>query len=355
MIRIYGIALLCLFMTFFSCSSDSTKHEPTPIYDNSFIVGYEGDKTVIGHLDEDQVFTSSVFESLNKNTISFSEYENKLFAVSQSGPDYVTKFNLQNLAVEKVVTTSAVTDPSYLTMFSETEGLMISTAGSGRSKTYSLSFFNINEGVKDRIEGISDEVLFSKSGLLVDGENVLIADDKELKVLNTKDKSLTTAVIFEDVISGILKDKNNKVWVGIEKRVGEKAQFVSLSNDYSVAETITLNGVNLYKTSMLTMDFSSNTIYWVEVNTGSIHRFNTENKEAAEFVNPMTDGVMLTTIVREHPTTGKIYVLGAEDFFDTDKSILVIYNEDASVFKTVKGVGNSPIDIFFSKEDFSIN
>ena len=211
MIRIYGIALLCLFMTFFSCSSDSIKHEPTPIYDNSFIVGYEGDKTVIGHLDEDQVFTSSVFESLNKNTISFSEYENKLFAVSQSGPDYVTKFNLQNLAVEKVVTTSAVTDPSYLTMFSETEGLMISTAGSGRSKTYSLSFFNINEGVKDRIEGISDEVLFSKSGLLVDGENVLIADDKELKVLNTKDKSLTTAVIFEDVISGILKDKNNKV------------------------------------------------------------------------------------------------------------------------------------------------
>nr|WP_299035611.1 hypothetical protein [uncultured Tenacibaculum sp.] len=342
-------------MTFFSCSSDSTEHEPTPIYDNSFILSYEGDKTVVGHLDESQVFTPNVYESLNKNSISFTNFENSLFIVSQDGPNFVTKLNLKDLAEEVTVTTSKVSSPSYLAMYSETDGVIISTGGRGRRRTYDLSFFNVSEGVKDKIDGVSSKVLFSKSGLLVDGENMLIADDKELKVLNLKDKSLKTAVIFEDVISGILKDKNNQIWVGTEKRVGEKAQFVSLTNDYSVAETITLDGVNLYKTSMLTMNSSSNTIYWVEVNTGSIHRFNTESKEATEFVNPMTDGVMLTTIVREHPTTGKIYVLGAEDFFDTDKSILTIYNEDKSVFKTVKGVGNSPIDIFFSKEDFSVN
>ncbi|MGG6231086.1 hypothetical protein [Tenacibaculum sp. SDUM215027] len=341
-------------MTFFSCSSDSIKQEPIPIYNNSFILSYEGEKTTIGHLDEGQVFTPNVYESLNKNTISFSGYENKLFAISQTGPDFVTKFDLQSLVVEKTVATSQVADPSYLTMYSETEGLMVSTDGRGRDKRYNLSLFNINEGIKDKMEGISDKVLFSKSGLLVEGESVLIADGKELKVLNIKDKSLKTVVTFEDVISGILKDKNNKIWVGTEKRVGEAA-FVSLGRNYSVNETITLEGMNLYKTSMLTMSLSSNYIYWLEVATGAVHRFNTVSKEAEEFVNPMTEGVMLTTVIKEHPTTGQVYVLGAEDFFDTDKSVLVIYNEDKTVFKTVKGIGSSPIDIFFSKENFSIN
>lgn len=354
MIRNYSIALLCLVATFFSCSTDSVKQEPIPVYDNSFIVGYEGDKTTIGHLSEDYVFTPNLYESQNKNTISFTGYENKLFAVSQSGPNFVTRLDLQNLTEEIKVTKSQVSNPSYLAMYSETEGVMISTEGRGRKKTYDLSFFNVTEGVKGKIEGVSTKVLFSKSGLLVDGDNVLIADGKELKVLNTKDKTVTTTAVFEDVISGVLKDKNEKIWVGTEKRIGD-AKFFSLSNEYSVTETITLEGDNLYKTSMLALSSSSNTVFWLEVATGSIYCFNTETKEIKEFVNPMTNGVMLTTIVRQHPVTGKIFVLGAEDFFDTDKSILVVYNEDATVLKTIKEVGGSPIDIFFSKEDFKVN
>lgn len=354
MIRNYSIVLVCLISVFFSCSSDSTKHEPTPIYDNSFILSYEGDKTVVGHLDESQVFTPNVYESLNKNSISFTNFGNSLFIVSQDGPNFVTKLNLKDLAEEVAVTTSKVSSPSYLAMYSETDGVIISTGGRGRRRTYDLSFFNVSEGVKDKIDGVSSKVLFSKSGVLVDGENVLIADDKELKVLNIKDKSIKTKVIFDDVISGILKDKNNKIWIGTEKRVGD-AKFVSLTTDYGIDETVTLTGVNLYKNSMLSVSESSSYVYWVEVSTGVIHRFNTETKKAEEFINPTTEGIMLTTVIREHPITGKVYVLGAEDFFDTDKSILTIYNEDKSVFKTVKGVGNSPIDIFFSKEDFSIN
>jgi len=354
MVRIYSITLLCLIMTFFSCSSDSIKQEPIPVYNNSFILSYEGDKTTIGHLDESQIFTPNVYESLNKNTISFSSYENKLFAISQTGPDFVINLDLKTLAEETKVTASKVEKPSYLTMYSETEGLMISTGGRGRRRTYDLSFFNLNEGIKDKIEGISDKVLFSKSGLLVDGENVLIADGKELKILNIKDKSLKAVVTFEDVISGILKDKNNKIWIGTEKRIGE-AKFISLTANYTINETITLTEVNLYKNSMLSINMSSNYVYWLEVSTGGIHRFNTGTKEVEEFVNPTKEEVMLTTVVKEHPTTGQVYILGAEDFFDTDKSVLVIYNEDKTVFKKVKGVGNSPVDIFFSKENFSIN
>lgn len=354
MIRIYSITLLCLIMTFFSCSNDSIKQEPIPLNNNSFILSYEGDKTTIGHLDEDHVFTPNIYESLNKNTISFSSYENKLFAISQTGPDFVIKLDLKTLAEETKVIASKVEKPSYLTMYSGTDGVMISTGGRGRRRTYDLSFFNINEGVKDKIGGISSKVLFSKSGVLVDGNNVLIADNKELKVLNTKDKSLKVVLTFEDVISGILKDKDNKIWVGTEKRVGD-AKFISLTANYVIDETITLTEVNLYKNSMLSMSKSSNYVYWLEVSTGVIHRFNTETKKAEEFINPTAEGIMLTTVIREHPITGKVYILGAEDFFDTDKSVLVIYNEDKTVFKTVRGVGSSPIDIFFSKVKFSDN
>lgn len=354
MIRNYSIVLVCLISVFFSCSSDSTKHEPTLIYDNSFILSYEGDKTTIGHLDEDYVFTANVYESLNENSISFAKFENSLLVVSQDGPNFVTKLSLKDLVEEAIVTTSKVSSPSYLTMYSEGEGVTISTGGRGRRKTYDLSFFNLTEGVKDKVDGISSKVLFSKSGVLVDGDNMLIADDKELKILNIKDKSLKVVLTFEDVISGILKGKDNKIWIGTEKRVGE-AKFISLTASYTVDETITLSGVNLYKNSMLSKSKSSNYVYWSEVSTGVIHRFNTVTKEVEEFINPTTEGIMLTTVIREHPATGKVYVLGAEDFFDTDKSILTVYNEDKSVFKTIKGVGSSPIDIFFSKEDFSIN
>lgn len=351
MTRIYNVGLLCLVMAFFSCSEDSKKIilEPEPIYDNSFILTFESDKTTIGHLNKEQEFTPKVYESLNENSISFSRFDKELFLVSQNGPAYVSKLNLENLDSEMEITTSQVTKPSYLTMFSETEGLVISTGGRGRRRTYNLSYFNSASGIGEKIDEVSTKVLYSKSALLVDGKNVLIADNKELKVLNLEDRTITSQLTFEDAISGVFKDKNDIIWLVTEKRTGE-AKIISLNADYSINETVTVNDatLNLYKTSMFSMNATSNYMYWLEVATGLVYRFNTETKVVEEFANPSTNDVLQTTVVREHPVTKQVYVLGLEDFFDTEKSVLTIYNEDKSVFKTIKKVGASPIDIYFS-------
>ncbi|CAM1361088.1 conserved exported protein of unknown function [Tenacibaculum soleae] len=347
MTRIYNVLLLCLTMAFFSCSEDSK--EPEPIYDNSFILTFESDKTTIGHLNEKQEFTAKVYESLNENTISFSEFDKQLFLVSQNGPAYVAKLNLENLNSEMEITNSKVTSPSYLTMFSETEGLMISTGGRGRRRTYNLSYFDVTNGIGEKIDEISTKVLYAKSALLVDNKNVLIADDKELKILDIDNKSIKVQLTFEDAICGIFKDKDNIIWLVTEKRTGD-AKIISLNTDYSIKETVTVNDptLNLFKTSMFSMNKTSNHIYWSEVATGLVYRFNTETKTIEEFANPSTNNILLTSVIREHPITKQVYVLGFEDFFDTEKSVLIIYNQDKTVFKTIKNVGNSPIDIYFS-------
>ncbi|MGY0407448.1 MAG: DUF5074 domain-containing protein [Polaribacter sp.] len=350
-------AFLCILFLLSCSKNENTPEvvtEPAVVYNNAFILSFQGDKTALSYLNSNKFATLNVYTSADANTISLSEFKNKLYLVSQKGPQFISQLNLENLNLETAVTTSKVASPSYLQMFSETDGVVISTSGRGRRKKYNLSFVNVTTGIGDKIVGFSNKVLFTNSALLLDGNVVLVADSKELKSIDITTKKVTTLLTFKENISGILKNKNGIIWVATEKRT-EKATFTKLNEDYSINEivTITDNTINLFKNSILTLNKNSVEAYWSESASGKIYRFNTTTKLVEEFVTPSTNGVLLTTVVKQNPVTKQVYVIGLEDFLDTDKSILAIYNDDKTLDKTVKGVGNSPIDIYFSDKNFT--
>ena len=338
-----------------SCTKKDVVPEAPITYNNAFILSLESDKTALTFLDENQIATPNVTVSENAESTSFSSYNNQLYIVSQNGPSYISKVNLETLSVEESITSSNVSSPSYLQMYSNTDGLVINTSGSGRSRNYNLCHVNTTTGIGDAISEVSNEILFNNAALIVDAENVLIADGKELVVMNMTTKEFTSVITFDDSISGLLKDKNGTIWVAKEKRA-TAATFTKLNEDYSINETVTdTDGViNLYTNSILTMNSESVNAFWSESASGKIYTFNTETKVIEEFAAPINDGIAFNTVVKQHPNTKQVYVIGLKDFIDPDNSGLVIYNADKTVAKTVDNVGASPIDIYFSAKEFEI-
>lgn len=346
------IILLCI-ITLTACSKNEYINEEESIFDTTFILTLESEKTSLTYLNEDKYPTLDVYLSNNSETISFSEFNNKLYLVSQNGPSFISVLDIETLSLENTVTTSKVASPSYLQMYSDTDGLIINTSGSGRRRNYNLSTVNIATGIGENISEVSNGVLFNNAALLLDGENVLIADGKELKSFDINTKTIKTLLTFSENISGILKNNENKIWVATEKRTA-LAAFTKLNNDYTISETvkITNENINLFKNSVLNININSETAYWSESNSGKIYRFNTVTKTVEEFTSPINNGVALNTVVKEHPTTKQVYVVGLEDFFNPDNSILAIYNSDKTFAKEVKAIGVSPIDIHFSNKNF---
>ena len=337
-----------------SCTKNNETIEVLPTHDNAFILSLESDKTAITFLNENQFATQNIYSSVNAESTSFSNYNNQLYIVSQNGPSYISKINAQTLNVETSITTSNVPSPSYLQMYSETDGLVINTSGRGRRRNYNLCHVNTITGISDAISEVSNEILFNNSALILDAENVLIADGKELVAMNITTKEFTVLLTFDDNLSGLLKDKNGTIWVAKEKRA-TAATFTKLDADYSINETITVTdaSINLFKNSILTMNSESTDAFWSESASGKIYTFNTETKVIEEFATPVNNGIALNTIVKQHPKTKQVYVIGLEDFINPDNSVLVIYNADKTVAKTVKKVGVSPIDLYFSDKEFT--
>ena len=337
-----------------SCTKNDEITEVLPTYDNAFILSLESDKTAITYLNENQFVTQNVTVSANAESTSFSSYNDQLYIVSQNGPSYISKINTQTLDTEGSITTSNVTSPSYLQMYSETDGLVINTSRSGRNRSYNLCHVNTTTGISDAISEVSNDVLFNNSALIIDAENVLIADGKELVAMNIATKEFTVLLTFEDAISGLLKDKNGTIWVAKEKRTTD-ATFTKLNEDYSINEAVTVTdaSINLYTNSILTMNTESVSAFWSESASGKIYTFNTETKVIEEFAAPINDGIAFNTVVKQHPKTKQVYVAGLEGFIDPDNTVLVIYNADKTVAKTIQKVGASPIDIYFSDKEFT--
>ncbi|MDY7394900.1 hypothetical protein UMM65_06575 [Aureibaculum sp. 2210JD6-5] len=336
-----------------SCSSDSDNPKIIETYDNTFILTFESDKTSLGHLDTAFAFTPDVYTSVNGNASSMYNDNESIYIVNRKGPNFISQLNIETLSEESIVSNSDIDNPGNLLMYSEDEGLIVGSTGRGRRKKYQLGHVNINTGISAPIETISTKMLPSNSALLLDNNNVLIADGKTLKAMDIVSKKITALQEFKEHISGIIKDADGFIWVATEKRT-EKASFIKLNFDYSIAENITItnDNVNLYTNSLLTMSKNSYNAYWSESSSGIIYRFNTKSKTIEKFSTPMLNDVLLTTLVKEHPLTKKVYVLGLEDFLDTEKSVLVIYNEDKTRSKLIKNVGNSPIDIIFSDKEY---
>ena len=324
-------------------------------YNDTFILNLLGDKTSVGHISNTNIFTADVYTANYANTTSFSSYNNKLYIISQNGSSYITELNPANFSELQTINNSEVTKPSYLQMFSDTEGIAIYTSGSGRRKKYYAAFINTTTGIGERITELSDKVLFDRGAFLLNDTEVLIADNKDLKVLNTITKTFTTAQTFNDVISGIVKDSNGAIWIATEKRTNTNAQFVKLNSDYSINKTIDLdaNVINLYKNSILNMNPNSNYAYWSESASGNIYRFNTLTETTELFATPTVHGIFLNAVVKEHPETKQVYVLGLEDWVDDTKNKLVIYNEDKSSDISISNIGAAPIDIYFSNVPFN--
>lgn len=343
----------CYALIFASCSSKNEPYIPPVVYDNTFILNFEKEKTTIGYLNKDAVFTPNVYTSANGNALSFNVFENNIYVVSQGGPSYVSQLNLETLALEKEISKSEVSKPSNLLMYSNTDGLIVSSSGRGRRKKYNLSHVNLLDGIGAKIEGISTKMLPSNSAMLIHNNNVLLADGNDLKAMDISSKKITTLLTFKERISGIIKDDSNIIWVATERRT-ENAAFTKLTNDYAIAETVKISdeSIKLFINSILFMNNGSNTAYWSEASSGKIYKFNTQTKLVEEFITPSVNGILLTTLVKEHPTTKQVYVLGLEDFTNTDKSVLLIYNKDKTLDKTIKNVGVSPIDIYFSDKNF---
>ncbi|AUC85793.1 hypothetical protein CW731_11065 [Polaribacter sp. ALD11] len=349
------IILLCI-ITLAACSKETNLLEETPIFDTTFILSLESDNTSLTYLNKDKYPTLNVYSSANSETTSFSEFNNKLYLVSQNGPSFISILDLETLSLENTVTTSKVGSPSYLQMYSDTDGLVINTSGRGRRKKYNLSTVNTVTGIGESITGTSNAVLFNNAALLLDGENVLIADGKELKSFDINTKTIKTLLTFSENISGVLRNNENNIWVATEKRTA-LAAFTKLKNDYTISETVEITNetINLFKNSILNMNSNSETAYWSESASGKIYRFNTTTKTVEEFASPINNSVALNTVVKEHPVTKQVYVAGLEDFFNPDNSILAIYNNDKSFAKEVKSIGVSPIDIYFSNKVFFNN
>ncbi|OAD46502.1 DUF5074 domain-containing protein [Polaribacter atrinae] len=347
------LALIGLLFVVSCTKKDVVFEEALPTYNNAFILSLESDKTAITFLDENQLATQNVHVFDNAESTSFSSYNNELYIVSQNGPSYISKVNTENLEVEESITSSNVSSPSYLQMYSKTDGLVINTSGSGRNRNYNLCHVNTTTGIGDAITDVSNKILFNNSALILDAENVLIADGKELVVMNITTKEFTSAITFDDAISGLLKDKNGSIWVAKEKRATD-ATFTKLNANYSINETVTVTdtAINLFKNSILTMNSESTNAFWSESASGKIYTFDTETKVIEEFATPINEGIALNTVVKQHPKTKQVYVIGLEDFMDPDNSVLVIYNLDKTVANTVTKVGASPIDLYFSDKEF---
>jgi hypothetical protein len=347
------VALIGLLITV-SCSKQNETSEAPIEYDNAFILSFESDKTDITFLNKNKFASLNTFSSLNENSISFSSYNNQLYVVSQDGPVYISKINTQTLNIEESVSTSNVSSPSYLQMYSETDGLIINVSGRGRSRKYNLSHVNITKGISNAISEVSSNVLFNNTALVLDGDNVLIADGKKLIAMNITTKEFISLLTFDDSISGILKDKNGTIWIAKEKR-NTDATFTMLKNDYSISKTVTVTdaSINLFKNSILSINSESFDAFWSESASGKIYKFNTETKIIEEFASPINEGISFNTVVKQHPKTKQVYVIGLEDFINTENSILAIYNIDKTIDKTVKKVGISPIDIYFSNKEFT--
>ncbi|QTE21387.1 DUF5074 domain-containing protein [Polaribacter cellanae] len=347
-------ALLCILVITSCSKKDTPEIEEEVIFDSTFILTLENNKTTINFLNSGAFLTPNVYESTDGNSISFSSFDNALFVVSQKGPNYITQLDVENLNVDNVVTKSNLSSPSYLAMYSATDGLVIGVSGRGRRRKYNVAPVNITTGIGEKIDGFSNKILYNNVALLADGNKVLVADGKDLKAFNTTTKKVTTLLTFKENISGILKNKNGTIWVATEKRT-EKAAFTKLNEDYTINEVVTItdDNINLFKNSLLSLNHSNFTAYWSESASGKIYRFNTITKLVEEFATPTTNNVAFTTVVKQHPVTKQVFVMGLKDFLDPDNSIIAIYNDNKSFEKEVKDVGKSPIDIYFSDKNFT--
>ena len=140
-----------------------------------------------------------------------------------------------------------------------------------------------------------------------------------------------------------------------KRNMGRMRELEKLNEDYSINETVTVTdgSINLYTNSILTMNTESVNAFWSESASGKIYTFNTETKVIEEFAAPINDGIAFNTVVKQHPKTKQVYVAGLEGFIDPDNTVLVIYNADKTVAKTIQKVGASPIDIYFSDKEFT--
>ncbi|WP_461629063.1 DUF5074 domain-containing protein [Labilibaculum euxinus] len=318
-----------------------------------FIIGMssESNNGTLGFLNEEG-FQSNVFQGINpgkvlgNNLLSGRFCDGQIYLVSQVAP-YVSVVNAQTMKINDEILTSEASSPGYIDVAGN-NGYVVNTANDART------LHPLNKGsIGNAIEGISD-IPGVKSSILALKEKLLVASGSDLKTVNFDNDEVKTIASYNEKISGIVVDNNGNIWVGTEGR-NEPAKFRMLNENLEVVETVSLDeSVKLYRNGVLA-SAKTKYFYWQETSTGNIHRFNSESKEQEVFVAPMMHGIFFTTAVKEHPVTGDVYIAGAADFMNMDKSKLIVFDSKGEKGKEVENIGESVLDFIFSYKDLYRN
>ncbi len=314
-----------------------------------YIVGMssEAGNGTVGFLNEEG-FLPNVFQinntgkALGDNLFGGRFNNGQISFVSQEAP-FVSVVDAQTMNLNEEVITSGASAPGYIGLVGSKQYIV--NADRGERTLHPLTAGAIGEaivGVED-IPGI-------KSSVIPAGDKLLVAAGKSLVAVNSADNKVDTIASYDETISGIVADDKGNIWFGTSGR-NETAKLRRLDDKLKVVETVELDeGIKLYRNGVLTSS-GSKYFYWMEPSTGNIHRFNCETKKQELFVSPMMYGLFFTTAIKEHPVTGDVYIAGAADFMNMDKSKLIVLNSKAEKLKELDSVGESVLDFIFSYKD----
>ncbi len=314
-----------------------------------FIVGMssEAGNGTVGFLNEGG-FTPSVFQtnnsgkSLGDNLLCGRFNNGRIYFVSQEAP-FVSVVDAQTMQLKEDVVTSEASAPGYIGLVGTKQYIV--NAERGERTLHPLTAGRVGEA----IGGIED-IPGIKSSVRPVADKLLVAAGKSLLVVNNSDNKVDTIASYNETVSGIVADDKGNIWFGTSGR-NETAKLRRLDDKLKVVETVELEaGIKLYRNGVLTSS-GSKYFYWMEPSTGNIHRFNCEIKKQELFVSPMMYGLFFTTAIKEHPVTGDVYIAGAADFMNMDKSKLIILNSKAEKLKEYDSVGESVLDFVFSYKD----
>ncbi|TKG96341.1 hypothetical protein EYV94_03540 [Puteibacter caeruleilacunae] len=279
--------------------------------------------------------------SLGDNVMSGQLVDGKLYIVSQSGESYITVVDTETLEQKASVLESTAKNPAFITVVNDDLAYVVSAYRKTRY-LYPLNLKIMSMG--SAIDGLTD-VPAIQSGVLAIKNGVLVADGKVLK--KVENGTVSDVLTFEENISGIVKDADGNIWLGIEGRTNAP-RFVKLNDHFGIAESVELDGgVKLYRNGVLT-SANSKYFYWYEPSTGNVHRFSTESKTQELFVKPADSGILMTTALKVHPKSGEVYIAGLSDFFGGEGSRLWILDDKGDEQLLLETVGNTPVDFVFN-------
>ncbi|SZD72015.1 Uncharacterised protein [Candidatus Ornithobacterium hominis] len=288
----------------------------------------------------DEISLVEDFKATSEGWVSANSAKKEVYLVAQKSPNYITVLDRETLNVKRLTTTSTAKNPSYLNFYNE-QGVV----ANGSRKDRSFYFWNPtqNEITSAGLEDLTDVPAIQSASLQV-GESLLLVSGNH--VYQYKNNKATLFYSAKAYVSGILPDTKGGFYIATQKKDEENAQFIHYDAQFIKIETITLpDSYKLQRNGNI--QAVKGNFYWQETSSGELMKYDTEKNQFISLDNGYTYGIQLTTVVKENPFTGEIFIAGFSDFI-TSKGIVVKLNANGELLKIYKDVGYAPVDFIFN-------